>query len=181
MRRIAFVLVATLLGLPALAEDAADSGGVLNPEEMTLGRVLDNIAHGQTDLSTCAAGYYITKSGRHKMARQVFETCAAAGYSGAMTWMSQLEDNGLGGPESPDRAAEWDRKAAQAGDPVGSFNLGLDLLRGRGVVRDDPAGRALIDEAATQGLPIARRLQTAGYNLDEVTPDADNWKYAPAF
>jgi hypothetical protein len=39
----------------------------------------------------------------------------------------------------------------------------------------------MIDEAATDGLPAAKRLQSAGYDLDEVTPDADNWKYAPLF
>ena len=73
------------------------------------------------------------------------------------------------------------RRAAEAGDPVGRFDLGLDLLRGRGVVRDDAAGRKLIDPAAAEGLPVALRLQGAGYELDVVTPDADNWKYAPLF
>ncbi len=37
------------------------------------------------------------------------------------------------------------------------------------------------DEAAEEGLPAAKRLQAAGYDLDEITPDADNWKYAPLF
>ena len=36
-------------------------------------------------------------------------------------------------------------------------------------------------KAAEEGLQIAKRLQSAGYDLDEVTPDADNWKYAPSF
>ena len=168
------------LALPAAAEQAAEDG-TLNPEEMTLGRVLDDIANGQTDLASCAAGYYITKSGRHALARQVFEACAAAGYTGAMTWMSQLDDNGLGATENPDRAAAWDRQAAEAGDPVGSFIYGLDLLRGRGVAQDDAAGRKLVDAAAAEGLAAAQRLRAAGYDLDVVTPDADNWKYAPAF
>jgi hypothetical protein len=52
-------------------------------------------------------------------------------------------------------------------------------MRGRGVARDEAAGRALVDRAAEAGLPTAKRLQGAGYDLDEVTPDADNWKYAP--
>lgn len=182
MHRIAtLVALGCGLALPAFADTAADSGGTLNPEEMTLGRVLDNVAHGQTDLATCAAGYFITKSGRHAMARAVFEACADAGYSGAMTWMAQLDDNGLGAPENPDRAAEWDRRAADAGDPVGSFNLGLDLLRGRGVARDEATGRRLVDAAAADGLAVAKRLQRAGYDLDAVTPDADNWKYKPLF
>jgi TPR repeat protein len=67
--------------------------------------------------------------------------------------------------------------AAEAGDPVGQFNYGLDLMRGRGVPLDEAAGRALVDRAAQAGLPVAKRLQAAGYDLDEVTPDADNWKY----
>ncbi len=175
--RLALAAGLVAAALPALAEE--DGGGTLNPEELTLGSVLDRAARGETSMTTCAAGYLITKSGRHAQARTVFEACAAAGYTGAMTWMSQLDDNGLGGPEDPDRAAEWDRRAAEAGDPVGMFNYGLDLMRGRGVARDEAAGRALVDRAADAGLDSAVRLRGAGYDLDEVTPDADNWKYAP--
>ncbi|KUJ80535.1 hypothetical protein AVO45_05670 [Ruegeria marisrubri] len=173
-------ILALMAATPALAEDQAELG-TLNPEEMTLGRVMDNIRRGHTDMTTCASGYFITKSGRHGMAREVFETCAEAGYTGAMTWMSQLDNNGLGGEYNPEAAAEWDRRAAEAGDPVGKFNYGLDLMRGHGVARDEARGRALVDKAAREGLKIARRLQRAGYDLDEVTPDADNWKYAPLF
>jgi TPR repeat protein len=95
--------------------------------------------------------------------------------------MSQLDNNGLGGEYNPEAAAEWDRKAAELGDPVGKFNYGLDLMRGHGVKQDDSLGRQYVDEAAAEGLEIARRLQGADYDLDEVTPDADNWKYAPLF
>ncbi|MES2667996.1 MAG: tetratricopeptide repeat protein [Pseudomonadota bacterium] len=168
-----------LLAAPAFAE--AEGLGTLNPEELSLNSVIDQIARGDTRMTNCAAGYMITKSGRHGQARAVFGACAEAGYPGAMTWMGQLEDNGLGGAEDPDAAARWDRKAADLGDPVGQFNYGLDLMRGRGVVRDLAAGRAMVDAAAGQGLPVAQRLQAAGYDLDEVTPDADNWKYAPLF
>ena len=171
------LLILTLCATPALA----DEGGTLNPEELTLGRVLEDVARGETSMTNCAAGYYITKSGRHVEARALFEACADAGYTGAMTWMSQLENNGLGAPENPDAAADWDRRAADAGDPVGQFNYGLDLIRGRGTVQDEAEGRRMVDAAAAQGLPTARRLQGAGYDLDEVTPDADNWKYAPLF
>ncbi len=173
-------LMIALATAPVLAL-AEDEFGTLNPDEMTLGRVMENIRRGHTDMATCASGYFITKSGRHVMARKVFEACAEAGYTGAMTWMSQLDNNGLGGDYNPDAAANWDKRAAEAGDPVGKFNYGLDLMRGHGVARDEAAGRALIDEAARDGLKIARRLQGADYDLDEVTPDADNWKYAPAF
>ncbi|KQS83122.1 MULTISPECIES: tetratricopeptide repeat protein [unclassified Rhizobium] len=165
----------------ALPQADAGAGGTLNPEELSLNRVMKDVAEGHTSMTICATGYYITKSGRHEMARELFQRCAEAGWTGAMTWMSQLDDNGLGGPENPDAAAEWDRRAAEAGDPVGKLNFGLDLMRGRGVVENPALGRRYIDEAARSGLPTARRLQAADYDLDVVTPDADNWKYAPAF
>ncbi|MEL6127218.1 MAG: tetratricopeptide repeat protein [Pseudomonadota bacterium] len=186
------VLATLLLATPTLGDEVQtidealpthvdDADGTLNPLEMGMGRVMQNIRRGETDMVTCATGYYITKSGRHDPARELFERCAEAGYSAAMTWMSQMEDNGLGGPEDPDAAAEWDLRAAEAGDPVGKFNYGLDLMRGRGVVRDVELGKRYVDEAARDGLKVARRLQDADYDLDEVTPDADNWKYQPLF
>lgn len=95
--------------------------------------------------------------------------------------MGQLDNNGLGGDYDPDAAAQWDRRAAEAGDPLGQFNYGLALIRGHGVARDEARGRALVDEAADAGLQVARRLQAAGYNPDEVTPDANNWTYKPLF
>lgn len=170
-----------IVATAASAGDDTDPGGTLNTEEMSINRVLDNAANGAVDMSTCASGYFITKAGRHVQARQVFEACAAAGYTGAMTWMSQLDNNGLGAQYDPDAAAAWDKRAADAGDPVGKFNYGLDLMRGHGVARDEPLGRQYVDEAARDGLAIVRRLQGADYDLDEVTPDADNWKYAPLF
>ena len=36
-------------------------------------------------------------------------------------------------------------------------------------------------EAAEDGLAITKRLQGAGYDLEEVTPDADSWKFGPFF
>jgi hypothetical protein len=175
MRAIAVLIL--VLATPAQAE-TEESVGTLNPEEMTIARILDDVARGETSMMHCAAGYGITKKGDHDPARVVFEACARDGWTGAMTWMAQLDDNGLGTPdEDPARAAGWDRMAAEAGDPVGMFNYGLDLMRGRGVPADEAGGRALVDRAAEAGLPVAQRLQAAGYDLDEVTPDADNWKY----
>lgn len=173
--RTALILMFT--ALPALAGAEAEHG-TLNPEEMTIARILEDVARGETSMMHCASGYGITKKGDHAEARAVFEACARAGWTGAMTWMSQLDDNGLGaGDADPGQAAEWDRMAAEAGDPVGMFNYGLDLMRGRGVPADHAAGRDYIDRAAAAGLGVARRLQAAGYDLDLVTPDADNWKY----
>jgi hypothetical protein len=179
MIRIAIALL--FLGTAASAQTVEDEYGTLNPQDTGFGRVMSNIDNGVTDMTTCATGYYITKSGRHEMARKLFESCANAGYAGAMTWMGQLDNNGLGGDYDPDAAAAWDKRAADLGDPVGKFNYGLNLLRGHGVAQDPELGRAYVDEAARDGLKIAKRLKESGYDPNEVTPDADEWKYAPLF
>ncbi|EEB85682.1 hypothetical protein [Roseobacter sp. GAI101] len=178
MKHLTLMLI--LLAVPVHAEDAIPLGQ-LNPDEMTWQSQIDKVRRGQTDMTICASGYMMTKSGDHATARAIFEACARDGYTGAMTWMSQLDNNGLGGEYNPDAAAAWDRRAAEAGDPVGKFNYGLDLMRGHGVAQNDVLGRRYIDTAAAEGLEIAKRLQGAGYDLDEVTPDADDWKYAPLF
>lgn len=169
-----------LIAAPMMAEDLSQYG-TTNPDEMTLGRVVSNAETGKVDMTTCAAGYMLTKSGRHSPARTVFEACANAGYTAAMTWMSYMDTNAFGGDYDPDRAAEWDRQAAEAGDPIGKFNYGIDLMRGHGVSMDHKLGRQWIDQAAQDGLKIAQRLVAADYDLDEITPDADNWRYAPLF
>ncbi|MCR8547553.1 sel1 repeat family protein [Salipiger sp. P9] len=175
------ILTALCLLATAPAWAAGDEYGTTNPEELTWQSLRDRAAEGDTDMMVCASGYLMTKSGDHATARTIFEACAAAGYTAAMTWMSYMEQNGFGGEFDPDAAAEWDRQAAEAGDPVGKFNHGVNLMRGFGIARDEAAGRKLIDEAAGAGLPVAKRLQGAGYDLDEITPDADNWRYAPVF
>ena len=182
MRHLLIVLamVAVPLALQpatALAEEPEDSGGTLNPEEMSLNAAVAEVLRGDTSMVNCAHGYHLTKWGKHDQARLLLERCAEAGYAGAMTWMAQLDDNGLGAEENPEAAAAWDLRAAETGDPIGQFNYGLDLLRGRGVPLDEEQGRAYVDAAAEAGLPEALRLQAAEYDLDEVTPDADNWKY----
>lgn len=178
--KLPVLITALVLAAPVLAQED-DPGGTLNPMDTGFGRIMRNVDEGHLDMTTCATGYYITKSGRHELARKLFEACAAAGYTGAMTWMSQLDNNGLGGEYNPDAAADWDMRAADAGDPVGKFNYGLDLMRGHGVAKNETLGRHYVDQAASEGLQIAQRLQGADYDLDEVTPDADNWKYAPLF
>lgn len=178
--RLTAVAAALLLACPAMAEEH-DPGGTLNPDEMTWQSFRNRAQRGEADMVLCSQGYMLTKSGDHATARILFKTCAEQGWTGAMTWMSQLDNNGLGAEYDPDAAADWDRRAADLGDPVGKFNYGLDLMRGHGVDQDVARGRALVDEAAEDGLQIARRLQGADYDLDVVTPDADNWKYGPFF
>ncbi len=170
-----------LILVTAAAPVFADDFGTLNPDEMTWKHMLDRADRGETGMALCSSGYMMTKSGDHESARRIFEACAKAGYTGTMTWMSYMENNGFGGEYNPDASAEWDRRAAELGDPVGKFNHGLNLIRGHGIARDEALGRQYIDQAAKDGLPIAKRMQAADYDPDEVTPDADNWRYAKSF
>lgn len=184
MQRFALTLAVVALANMAHAEappTVEDKFGVLNPQDTGVEMLRRKIEMGVIDSVTCSLGHNVTKYTNHELARQFATRCAEAGYTKAMTWMSQMDNNGLGGEYDPDASAKWDKRASDAGDPVGKFNYGLNLMRGHGVRKDEAQGRALVDEAAKDGLAIAKRLQGADYDLDEVTPDADNWKYAPMF
>lgn len=167
----------------AVAEERdmrSDAHGTHNPEELTLRGALDRLEHGEAHPMEFALGYFAAKSGKHDDAKKLFEG-AVDQYASAqgMTWLSWMADNGLAGPEDPEAAAEWDRRAAEAGSEVGMFNHGLNLLRGRGVARDEEAGRRMIAAAAELGQPRAQHLIDNDYDLESVTPDADSWKYNP--
>lgn len=163
---------------PSMVEDEV---GILNPQDTGREMLTRKIEMGVIDSITCSLGINATKYDDHELSKKLARRCAEAGYTKAMTWMSQLENNGLGGDYDPDASAEWDRRAAEAGDPVGRFNHGLNLMRGHGTAQDEALGRSYVDQAARDGLAVAKRLQAAQYDLDEVTPDADNWKYGPFF
>ena len=184
MRKLAMALSVVLVASAAHTEPLAtveDELGILNPQDTGREMLTRKIEMGVIDSITCSLGINVTKTDNFELARKLTRECAEAGYTKAMTWMSQLENNGLGGEYNPDASAEWDRRAAEAGDPVARFNHGLNLMRGHGIAKDEALGRRYIDQAAEDGLAIAKRLQGADYDLDEVTPDADNWKYAPLF
>lgn len=181
MRILSVILAMTLASGACAAEMGPGAEDNLNPDELTWQRNVELAEQGKPDMMVCASGYLMTKSGDHASARKIFEACAEAGYTAAMTWMSYMENNGFGGEYNPDAAAQWDKRAAELGDPVGKFNHGINLMRGHGIAADPEMGRKYVDQAAEEGLKIARRLQGADYDLDEVTPDADNWRYAPLF
>ena len=173
----AALLLVAPVAAQAEGETFSDEEGTLNPQELSMEGMLDRMREGKGHPMMGMVGYGAAKAGMHDTAREIFEDIAEEGNVQGITWLSWMEDNGLAGREDPDRAAELDRRAAEAGSAVGMFNYGLDLLRGRGVAQDDAAGRAMIDRAAAAGDRSARHLVENDYDLDSVTPDADNWKY----
>jgi len=184
MRNLSVPLVLVFLAGTAQADPTKtteDAFGILNPQDIGREMLQPKIEMGVVDSVTCSLGVNATKYDNHELARDLAQRCAEAGFTKAMTWVSQMENNGLGTEYNPDAAAQWDRRAAELGDPVGRFNHGLNLMRGHGIAQDMELGRRFVDQAAQDGLEIAKRLQEAEYDLDAVTPDADNWKYAPLF
>lgn len=155
----------------------SDAFGTKNPDELSLRGALDRLRHGEWDPMTSAIGYGAAKAGMHGVAREIFTDSANRGNVQGMTWLSWMEDNGLAGPENPEAAAELDRRAMELGSEIGAFNFGLDVLRGRGVPYDRTLGEAIIQRAARMGSPEAQHLIDHDFDLDVVTPDADEWKY----
>lgn len=174
-------VVLCLTSAAALADErdshVSDEFGTHNPEELSLRGALDRLRHGESHPMLGVLGYGAAKSGAHDVARELFTDTAERGNVQGMTWLSWMEDNGLAGPENPEAAAAWDRRAMDLGSEVGAFNYGLDVLRGRGVPYDRARGEAIIRQAARMGSRDAQRLIDKDFDLDAVTPDADEWKY----
>lgn len=176
---ICFVLgnSAAPLWAETLGSHVSDAYGTHNPEELSLRGALDRLRHGEWHPMTSAIGYGAAKAGMHETAREIFSDSAARGNVQGMTWLSWMEDNGLAGPENPEAAANWDRRAMELGSEVATFNYGLDVLRGRGVPFDQARGEEIIRHAARMGDTSAQHLIDNDFDLDSVTPDADEWKY----
>ena len=174
---------APICAAPALAQQApmeVDEYGTRNPEELSIKGALARLRIGEAHPMEFALGYGAAKAGLHDEAKEIFEGAVRETQSPqAMTWLSWMADNGLAGPEDPETAAMWDRRAAEAGSEVAMFNYGLDLLRGRGVAHNPEEGRRMIRRAAELGDTTAQHLIDNDWDLDSVTPDADNWKYGP--
>ncbi|WP_299704350.1 hypothetical protein [uncultured Tateyamaria sp.] len=80
--------------------------GILNPQDTGRKMLTRKIEMGVIRSVTCSLGINVTKNDNHELARELTRKCAEAGYTKAMTWMSQLENNGLGGDYNPDASAE---------------------------------------------------------------------------
>ncbi|HUO54527.1 MAG TPA: sel1 repeat family protein, partial [Rhodoblastus sp.] len=162
----AALLVAGTLAGAALADPAArDEDGLSSaPSEMSVEYWAERSKKPGYDFRMCMYGYPLAKMGWHDAARRIFERCAEHGNVQAMAWAAWTDENGYDKPSDPAKAAEWDRKAAEAGSPVGEFNYGLDLLRGHGVAQDSAAGRKYIDRAAARGERLASDLAAHDYD-----------------
>ncbi|MGB6853187.1 MAG: sel1 repeat family protein, partial [Thermoanaerobaculia bacterium] len=81
---------------------------------------------------------------------------------------------GQGVGEDLEKAAEWYRKAAEAGDRIGAFNLGLMYFRGEGLEQDIMGeGRRWMELAATEGDAVAVAMRDALIQLAEMEAEEE--------
>ena len=66
--RLLTALLALTIASPTLAAD--DSGGTLNPDEMSLNKSFNLAKRGKVSIVVCAQGYLMTKKGSHEEARK---------------------------------------------------------------------------------------------------------------
>lgn len=77
-------------------------------------------------------GALLNDAGRHQEALELFRTSAEAGDSYGFNNMGLIHERGLGVPRDLRQAVGWYEKAAAAGQPNASVNLGLLYRDGRG-------------------------------------------------
>ena len=63
--------------------------------------------------------------------------------------------SGTGVRKDPREAVRWIRKAAEHGDPVSQYNLGMSCMKGDGVSKDVREGLGWMMKAAARGFPPA--------------------------
>ncbi|MEO1080314.1 MAG: tetratricopeptide repeat protein [Pseudomonadota bacterium] len=134
------------------AVEDADDHGVLNPVDYSERHYMDLLQRfPERAGTTCYGAYILDKTDSYNDTLEFFKACAERGSPGAMVYLSHLYEMGLGTAPNPEEATRWVREAAERGYAVGQYHYGLALLDGRGVDRDDEAGRKWLSRAAAQG------------------------------
>ena len=74
-----------------------------------------------------------------------------------------MYSKGTGVPQDDAKAAEWNRRAAELGDAVGQFNVGILYANGKGVERDEIRACAWLNLAAanqiTKAVAIREKIE----------------------
>ncbi len=111
---------------------------------------------GWASLLLCA-GLFVAASGVARAGD--LETRAERGDPGAMFELATNYDLGERGPQNPELAFKWYRRAGEAGLPNAEFNVAVMLDSGRGATQN------LAEAAAWYGRAAARGNHRAQYNL----------------
>jgi serine/threonine-protein kinase len=112
-------------------------------------------------------------------ARELAEPCAKDGNPDCQFILGRLLETGSAGPKDPGAAADWYRKAADAGLAKARNNLGGLYYRGEGVPKDSRAAAEWFSKAAYQNYADAQfslaRLYETGDGVPKSPSEAKKW------
>jgi serine/threonine protein kinase len=103
-------------------------------------------------------------------ARELAEPCAKGGNPDCQFIMGRLSETGSGGPKDPSAAADWYRKAADAGLAKARYNLGALYYSGEGVPKDPRTAAEWFTKAAYQNHAGAQFNLAALYETGDGVP-----------
>jgi eukaryotic-like serine/threonine-protein kinase len=112
-------------------------------------------------------------------ARELAEPCAKDGNPDCQFIMARLFETGSAGPKDPGAAADWYRKAADAGMAKARYNLGGLYYRGEGVPKDSRVAAEWFSKAAYQNHAGAQfnlaTLYETGDGVPKSLSEARKW------
>jgi serine/threonine-protein kinase len=112
-------------------------------------------------------------------ARELAEPCAKDGNPDCQFILGRLLETGSAGPKDPAAAADWYRKAADAGLAKARYNLGGLYYRGEGVLKDTHVAAEWFSKAASQNHAGAQynlaTLYETGDGVTKSLSEARRW------
>ena len=103
-------------------------------------------------------------------ARELAEPCAKDGSPDCQFIMGRILETGSAGPKDPGAAADWYRKAADAGLAKARYNLGALYYSGEGVPKDRRVAAEWFSKAAYQNHAGAQFNLAALYETGDGVP-----------
>jgi serine/threonine-protein kinase len=180
---------ATSTSMPNTGSDAADanSGSAAAASETTSQKVASTDtpdskpARAQTEGRKVSEKEVVAayEAKNYANARELAEPCAKGGNPDCQFIMGRLSETGSGGPKDPGAAADWYRKAADAGLAKARYNLGALYYSGEGVPKDPRAAAEWFSKAAYQNHAGAQfnlaTLYETGDGVPKSLSEARKW------
>lgn len=156
-------LIAGLLALPIAAQaDYARGKQAFEKKnyKAALAELTPESRRGNMDASFLLGRMYAEELGvarDDKRAYELFEKAANAGHAGAQGMVGMFYAQGRGGAMRDNaKSVEWTRKAAENGDPLSQYMMGVRAIDGLGVPKSPDDAVAWFGGAAEQNYALAQ-------------------------
>jgi eukaryotic-like serine/threonine-protein kinase len=166
--------------MPNTASDAAgaSSGSTTSAASETTPQVASTDTADSTSKPARADGRKVAEKDvlaayeakNYANARELAEPCAKEGNPNCQFIMGRILETGSAGPKDPGAAADWYRKAADAGLPKARNNLGGLYYRGEGVPKDSRIAAEWFSKAAYQNYADAQFSLASLYETGDGVP-----------